>query len=813
MIHLVLVIAGLVAASLSLAEPLKFWAVTGSIEDVEMYRRLADDFEKTSGVKVEVTPLAWGNFQTKYFAAMAAGMPPDAGITNLGGPFDYGSVGGLVALNKAFPIESTALLDDFYPGQLEIFKVDDKVFAVPSDVTTLVLYCRTDIFRNLGLRPPSTWSELNKLIGDLEAKDFQFYFGFTAQAQWAAGLYTMPYHLPGIHPDAAGRPVVDWDDPRYQSGILEAMRLWHMHDSPGKDLGGRAIGLFAESDPGKACPLMADMPSVASQIHITKPELDGKWAIVPWPKADDGETYNVMGGTSFVIFRQSRHQKEAFDWIKFLNTPDIQRRMTLDHLARGLNASLSISPLKAMWQPANNDFWANPELKSSLDQINVLKDVISTMKTVRSLHGAADVGRMESSLLDAMATSIQDQLGQLAAQKGLSKSQLIHSWGRGENLTLQASLEASVKSKLREGYAKITPVALAKLNLEADRYESRFGTVVLHLPEYERRSSALTFAKIFAAALLLAGIGAVAGFPRLRKHWLSYLFVATPLSLALIFVFIPALVALYLAFTEYHPVLPLSTARWVGFSNFQELVASGNLSGSLYRTLIYSVLTLPVGILLALFFAFLLNGQKRCSRLWRFLYFSPIVTSIVSISLIFTQLFLGSKQGWLNSILLQGGLIKDPVPFLTSERTFLPCVIILAVWHGLAFTILVFLAGFQQVPLELFESAAVDGAGPARRFWNIAVPGIRPQVFFISVLGLIGSFQVFETIYMMSNKSGDAGAKFGPNDGGMTVVPLLYHLGFETFEMGKSAALAYILFLIILLLTFLQTKVYQRGEA
>jgi len=100
-----------------------------------------------------------------------------------------------------------------------------------------------------------------------------------------------------------------------------------------------------------------------------------------------------------------------------------------------------------------------------------------------------------------------------------------------------------------------------------------------------------------------------------------------------------------------------------------------------------------------------------------------------------------------------------------------------------------------------------------RRFWNVAVPGLRPQLFFITVLGLIGAFQVFETIYILAGKSGDAGARFGPNDSALTMVPLIYHSGFETFEMGKSAAYAYILFVMILILTGIQFAVYRRKEA
>ena len=790
-----------------------FWAVTGSILDVEMYRKLAVGFEKESGIHVEVTPLAWGNFNTKYFASLSAGIPPDVGITNLGGPFDYASVGGLVDFDTDLGPEGQKLVGQFDSKMLNIFRLNGKTYAVPNDVSTLVLYYRKDIFEKYGLRPPSTWTELNNLISTLEGKGHQFFFGFTNQSQWALSLYTMPFGLRGLNVDEQGRAKVEWLDSKYIDGVMEALKLWQMHDSPGKDLGPRAIGMFSESEPGKSVALMADQPTVASQLHRSKPELDGKWGMVPWPRADSGQPYNIMGGTAYVIFKRSKLRAEAFEWVKYLNSVESQQTIILDHLHRGDDSAFLISPLKKIWDPGNDAFWQRPELQSSADLQPVIAKILPSLQTIPSIHGAVEANRLESNLLDTMATYIQDLLGAEAQKMNASKSDLIKSWGQGKNLTIRDEIEKKIRSTLVAGYAKIAAEAAKDIDTENWRYQEKFGDVIGHIPELERKANAMTFAKAFAVLVSIGAVLSIGLNPRLRKYWMSYLFVAAPLGLALFFVFVPALVALYLSFTEYHPVLPLATAKWDGLKNYGEIFKSGDLVSSIGRTIFYAVATLPIGIILALGFAYVLNSNPKGSRFWRFLYFSPLVTSVVSIALIFSQLFLGSKQGWLNSLLMSSGLIKDPIMFLNSERTFLYCIIALAIWHGLAFTILVFLAGFQQVPREQFEAAAVDGANNFRRFWNVAVPGIRPQVFFVSVLGLIGSFQVFETVFMLANKSGDAGARFGPNDSALTVVPLLYHYGFETFEMGKAAAVAYVLFVIILAITWVQFKVYRAKEA
>lgn len=793
------------------AEAIKFWAVTGAIEDVDMYRRLADQFEKESGIRVEVTSLAWGNFKTKYFAAMAAGIPPDVGLTNLGGPFDYGSVGGLLSINQDFGAEGDALIKEFNPKLMGALKIGERVYGVPGELTTLILYYRKDIYAKLGLNPPKTWSELNRQIGLLEGQGRQFYLGFTQGAQWALSLYTSPFGKRSMRIEG-GVPRVDWNDPDYQKGVLQAMRMWYLHDSPGKDLGGRAIGMFAEDNPGKSIALMADISQNEAQIRSTHPEIDGKWGMAPWPTADGGKPAHVTGGTAYVIFRGTKNPKAAFAWLKFLNRLDVQQSMILDHLQRGTNSNFFMSPLASLWAPENAEFLNSKPLQPSKELIEVLRSVVNNMETFPAVFGSAEQDRAEANVLDGMASTIQGLLNDAAGSLNLTRAELIRSWGRGEHLDVRDIVEAKIAAKLKSDYSKIAGPAEAALKIELDRYETRFGDIVKNLNKYERASNALTYAKAFILLLVIAGVGAVLGVPKLRKNYRSYLFVGVPILLALVFVYVPAIVALYLSFTEYHPVLPLASAKFKGVGNYTDLASSGDLFGSLKRTALYAVATLPIGILLALLFAYQLSGKIRGSRLWRFLYFSPIVTSVVSISLIFTQLFLGSRQGWLNTLFMNLGWIKDPIQFLNSESTFLPCVMILAIWHGLAFTIMVFLAGFQQVPRELDEAASVDGASKARRFWKVSVPSIRPQVFFISVLGLIGSFQVFETIYMLSNKSGDAIARFGPGDSGMTVVPLLYHYGFETFEMGKASALAYVLFAIILILTAIQTRIYRKGD-
>jgi multiple sugar transport system permease protein len=791
---------------------ISFWAVMGSVKDRDMYKALADRFQRETGISVKITDLSWGNFLTKYFTAMAAGLPPDIGVTNLGGPMDYGSVGGLVDLEAEFPKEIAELKNRFYPKLLPMFTFKGRLYGLPTDVTTLLGYYRTDIFERLGLKPPKTWSELEETIRGLEASGYHYYFGWTAGSQWSISLYTMPYGLPGFALDAAGRPYVQWMDPNYLKGVDYALRLWHTHDAPGQDMGSRMIGMFRSDDRSVAVPMIVDLPTYYSVIPITAPELKGRWDIFPWPKADDGAAHNVIGGTAYVIFRQSKHKREAFKWLQFLNTLDAQRFMILSKLNRGDESNFMISPVRAVWGPGNDPFWQRPELQTSRRIHEALTQVMDTFSTVPEIHGSVEAGRLESGVLDRMQSYIVDSLSSMAGKHGISRWELVQRFARGQYADEKADFDRRIYAKLKEEYGAVTPDAQRILEQETKSYDQRFGNVIAELPHYEKARDALFTIKWVAFGALLLAAALVFLMRRLRRHAVSYIFIAAPVVASVVFVAVPAVTALYLSFTQYHPVLPLSSAQWVGAANYAEVAHSGDLVKSIWRTVIYVVLTLPVGIAASLVLASLLNNKLFGQRYWRFVYFSPMVTSVVSISLIFTQLYLGSKQGWMNALLLKLDLMRDPLQFLHSEKTFLYCVILLAIWSGLAFSILIFLAGLQQIPNALYEAAEVDGASPARRFFSISLPGLRPQILFVAVLGLIGGFQVFEPIYMLGGGAGEAGAKFGPNDSGMTMVPLIYHTGFETFEMGKSTAIAYILFAIIFIFTIVQLRLFrERG--
>ena len=793
---------------------LNFWAVSGSFMDVEMFNRLAKDFEAKSGIAVRVTPLGWGNFNTKYLTAMAAGVPPDVGITNLGAPVDYGKVGGVIDLLEAFPEEMAIEKERFYPNLLDGFTFRGHLFGLPASLTTLALFYRTDIFHKLGIKPPETWSELDEAIRMLEAAGYRYGFGWTRGDGWALDIYSQPYGISSLDYNQQGDPVVNWLNPVFQSAVSRAIRLWYLHDLGDRNLqGARHVALFKLDQPGNALPLMIDLSFIYNVIPLLAPELEGKWDILPWPRADDGVPYNIVGGTAYVIFRKSKYHKESFEWLKYLNSLEAQQSMVLDHNRRGEDSTFFVSGIKTMWASENASFWQRPELKNCERIHEIMAGVMDSLHLKQPVLGGGEAGGLIDPSLDRMGASALNELSHLASAHRMTRWEMIQAFARGEFSEDHKKLIEKTDQVVREQLAKIAAPAQAILDREDANYDRQYGDILNRLPMIEQQKDFLFWMELLAGIILLLAIMTVCLYPGFRKNRVSYLFIAPPLVSTLIFLVIPASVAVYLSLTDYMPVLPLATAPWVGWSHYLSVIMDGSIIKSLQKTLFYVAGMLPIQILISLILACLLNNPLCGQRYWRFLFFAPMVTSVVSISLIFFALFQGARYGWINALFLKLGLIDDVITFLDDGKTFLPCVIALAIWHGLAFNIIVFLAGLQQIPEQLYEAAEVDGAGWFQRFRHISFPGLQPQIFFTLVVGMIWAFQVFEPIYMLGGGAGEAGTKFGPDDAGLTLVPLVYQTGFEYFKMGKASAIAYILFAFIFVLTLFQVKTLKRERS
>ncbi len=275
------------------------------------------------------------------------------------------------------------------------------------------------------------------------------------------------------------------------------------------------------------------------------------------------------------------------------------------------------------------------------------------------------------------------------------------------------------------------------------------------------------------------------------------IFFVTPWVIGfLIFTLGPVLASLGLSFMDYELI---TAPTWRGLENYVELLSRDRLFGlSLYNTVYYTLFSVPLGLMAAFLLALLLNVKLPGMNIYRTVFYLPAVTSGVAVSLLWVWLF-NPQFGLINHLLRSIGL---PGPgWLVDEAWSKPAFILMSIW-GVGGTAVIFLAGLQGVPRSLYEAAEIDGANTWQRFRNVTVPMMTPVIFFNMIVGIIGSFQVFTSAYVMTQG--------GPRESTLFYVLYLFRQGFKLLRMGYAASMAWILFIIIIILTLIQLRLSTR---
>ena len=261
----------------------------------------------------------------------------------------------------------------------------------------------------------------------------------------------------------------------------------------------------------------------------------------------------------------------------------------------------------------------------------------------------------------------------------------------------------------------------------------------------------------------------------------------------------PMLYSLYLSFTASSL---LSPPQWIGLENYRRMFDDPIFYRSLGNTAYYALLGVPLGMLLSLGLALLLDAPVRGQQIFRTLFFLPSVTNTVALSLLWLWL-LNPEFGLLNTALQVVG-IEGPL-WLQSEAWAKPALVLMSLWT-VGGQVIICLAALQGVPKELTEAAAIDGAGPVRRFFAVTLPMISPALLFNFIMGLVGALQVFTQAFVMTGGV-QPGSEGGPNQSTLFIVLYIYKKAFQEYEMGYASALAWALFVIITLCTALAWKV------
>ncbi|MDY7039495.1 MAG: sugar ABC transporter permease [Chloroflexota bacterium] len=285
---------------------------------------------------------------------------------------------------------------------------------------------------------------------------------------------------------------------------------------------------------------------------------------------------------------------------------------------------------------------------------------------------------------------------------------------------------------------------------------------------------------------------------------MAWLFSAPALLLLIVFLLIPFLMAFGLAFTDQrlipNPNLP---TQIVYFRNFVRLLGDETFHRALLNNFVFAIVVVPLQTSFALLLAILVNQNIRFVNLFRTAYFSPVVTSMVVVSIVWFFLY-NPGEGFINAFLdtISFGLL-GPYDWLTDTRLAFPAIMLMSIWQGVGFQMVIYLAGLQDIPGELYEAAQVDGANRWQQFWSITLPQLRNTTIFVVIATTILAFKLFDQVWVMTSG--------GPQGSTMTTMLVVYREGFKQLRVGYASAISVVFFLIVLGISLLQ-RVFLREE-
>jgi multiple sugar transport system permease protein len=288
-----------------------------------------------------------------------------------------------------------------------------------------------------------------------------------------------------------------------------------------------------------------------------------------------------------------------------------------------------------------------------------------------------------------------------------------------------------------------------------------------------------------------------------RQRRAAWAFLTPALALIAVFFAVPILAGLVMSFTDFdlYAIGSPETIRFMGLHNYRQVLGDAEFWNALRNTAFFVVVGGPLSVLASLVAALLVNAKlARWKGFFRTVYFMPVVTTMVAVAIVWRYL-LHPRYGLLNAGLVHLGL--PAVDWLGDPHWAMPAIILLAVWKNFGYNMLIFIAGLQGIPVELYEAAELDGAGSRARFWHVTLPSLGPTFLFVGVMTMIGQFQIFAEPYVMTQG--------GPLRSTVTVVLLMYEQGFRWWRMGLATSMAFVLFVITLAATGLQMKL-QRGR-
>jgi len=293
--------------------------------------------------------------------------------------------------------------------------------------------------------------------------------------------------------------------------------------------------------------------------------------------------------------------------------------------------------------------------------------------------------------------------------------------------------------------------------------------------------------------------------PLQKKETLAaWSFCAIPLLFLFIFLITPFIVAFVISFTDQRLITnPNLPTQFIALRNFLRLFNSSSFHQALWNNILFVLVVVPLQTFLALLLAVLVNQKLRFINLFRTIYFSPVVTTMVVVAIVWYFLY-NPGEGLINQLISFISFGKlGPYNWLNDTSLVLPAIMILSIWQGVGFQMVIYLAGLQGIPYELYEAGRVDGANSWQQFWRITIPQLRNTTIFVIISTTILAFKLFTQVWVMT--------RGGPQGASKTIIVLLYQEGFTMLRVGYASAIGVLFFLIVLCVSIFQ-RIYLKEE-
>ncbi|HNY12217.1 MAG TPA: sugar ABC transporter permease [Candidatus Wallbacteria bacterium] len=288
---------------------------------------------------------------------------------------------------------------------------------------------------------------------------------------------------------------------------------------------------------------------------------------------------------------------------------------------------------------------------------------------------------------------------------------------------------------------------------------------------------------------------------QLKDQKWSLLFIAPVVLLFVVFVLGPLIASFYWSFTDYNGI---HSPRWVGLDNYKNIFTNDpRFWKAISNTIFYTVGVIPAGVVISLLLALAIDQKIKFKKFFGMMYFIPAVTSVIALSVVWKWMFAGEKYGLINHFLILMGF--KPIDWLMSTTWTLPAIMVMSIWAGIGYNMIIFLAGLYTIPATVYEAADIDGCNEIQKFFYITLPLVKPIIFFMAVTGIIGALNAFTEIYAMT-KGGPILTLFDKSLGATKLTGYYLFTKWEQSEYGYAAAMSYALLILTIVISKVQEK-------